>query len=548
MRIPKKIILPSLVALSLMFMATGGERYLKIAKSMEIFAEAYRIVNTDYVDETDPNLLMRIAIDSMMAGIDPYTNYFSEAQMERLRINYKGFWDGVGIEIIEHSGKIIVSAVVEESPASEADILVGDEILEIEGSSIKNKKVEDIEQTLHGKEGTLVSVKMRRPATDEEKIHNLTRGKIVRKNVPYYAMVDENTAYIVLTTFSERAGANVGDALKELQEKHKPKQVILDLRENGGGLLIEAVNLCNIFVNKGEEIVATRNKVADWDRPFPTLNNPVDTKIPLIVLINDRSASASEIVAGAIQDLDRGVLLGQRSFGKGLVQNTYDIGYNSKVKLTTARYYIPSGRCIQALEYKGGKSVEIADTLYKSFVTRRGRPVNDGGGLLPDYDVPKQAQSTIAKGLVSSKQIFDYATDYRAKHDSIVAAEQFRLSDADFDDFVQFLKKRNYTYKTNSEKAMDVMIANAKKDGNYEQLKASFDAMQKSIEDAKKQDIFKYKKEIVMLLEEEIVGRYYYEKGTIQLRLQRDVEVQEAIKLFGDSDKFSQLLAAPQKK
>ena len=548
MRIPKNFIVPGLVGLSLMFMATGGERYLKIAKSMEIFAEAYRVVNTDYVDKTDPNQLMRIAIDSMMNGIDPYTNYFSEAQMERLRINYKGFWDGVGIEIIEHNGKIIVSAIVEESPASEVDIFVGDEILEIEGAPIKDKKVEDIEQTLHGKAGTQVSVKMRRPATNKETTHNLTRGKIVRKNVPYYAMVDENTAYIVLTTFTERAGANVGDALKELQEKHKPKQVILDLRENGGGLLIEAVNLCNVFINKGEEIVATRNKVADWDRPFSTLNNPVDTKIPLIVIMNDRSASASEIVAGAIQDLDRGVLLGQRSFGKGLVQNTYDIGYNSKIKLTTARYYIPSGRCIQALEYKDGKSVKIAEALRKDFYTRKGRPVNDGGGLRPDFDVPKQSRSAIEKGLINSKLIFEYATEYRSLHDTIVAAEKFSLSDADFEDFIQFIKKRNYTYKTESEVAIDKMMEQAKKEGNYESLKTQFEAMQKNIEAAKKQDVIKYKKEITHLLEEEIVSRYYYEKGMIQLRLQRDVEVQEAIKLFKDTNKFSKLLAAPQQR
>ncbi len=543
----RKILLPLVLGLALILMATGGERFLKIARSMETFAEAYRMVNAEYVDETDPSLLMRVAIDSMMGAIDPYTNYFSEAQMERLRINYKGFWDGVGVEIIEHQEKIIVSEVIEESPAQIAGIQVGDQILKIDGNPIKDKKVEDIEQTLHGKAGTSVSITLRSAASGEEKNHDLLRGKIVKKNVPYYAMVDSNTAYIVLTTFTERAGANVGDALKELQDKYKPKQVILDLRENGGGLLIEAVNLCNIFIGRGEEIVSTRNKVADWDRPFNTLNNPVDTKIPLIVLMNDRSASASEIVAGAIQDLDRGVLLGRRSFGKGLVQNTYDIGYNSKVKLTTARYYIPSGRCIQALEYKDGKSVQISDSLSKPFFTRAGRPVYDGGGLRPDYDVAKKSQSSIVKGLIDSKLIFDFTTLYRSKQDSIVEAEKFRLSDTEFNDFVEFVKKQGYTYKTDSEVALEKLMAQSKEDGNEDMLKDKLENIKKNIDAAKKSDIYKYKLEITTLLEEEIVSRYYFEKGKIQLRLQRDIDVQEAIKLFTDTAKFKELLAAPQK-
>jgi carboxyl-terminal processing protease len=535
----------AIIATTFVLMSTDRDRFTKIAKSMEIFNDAYRKVNDAYVDETDPNLLMRTAIDSMNAKLDPYTNYFSEAQMERLRINYKGFWDGVGVEIMEHEGKILVKDVVEESAAAKAEIRIGDQLLSIDGADIKDRKVEDIEQSLHGKAGTEVSIKLKKVGTDEEKLLTLKRSKVVRKNVPYYDMVDENTAYIVLTTFTERAGANVGDALKELQEDHEVKQVILDLRDNGGGLLIEAVNLCNIFLPKGEEIVATRNKVADWDRPFPTLNNPVDTKVPLIILMNDHSASASEIVAGAIQDFDRGILLGRRSFGKGLVQNTYDIGYNSKVKLTTARYYIPSGRCIQALEYKDGKSQQIADSLRKPFFTKNKRPVYDGGGLRPDYKVEQKAESAIAKGLKESKLIFEYANIYRAKHDSIAAAVDFKLSDADFKDFVAFVKKRNYTYKTESEEALERMEKEAKKEGSYTQLKANFEKMRKSMEAAKKEDIYKYQEEITRLLEEEIINRYYFEKGVIQARLTRDADVQEAIKLFAKKEEFKKLLTPP---
>lgn len=535
----------SILALTFVFMSMDRNRFLKIARSMEIFNDAYRKVNDAYVDETDPNLLMRTAIDSMNAKLDPYTNYFSEAQMERLRINYKGFWDGVGLEIIEHNDKILIKDVVAESAAAKADIRIGDELLSIDGADFKDKAVEDIEQSLHGKAGTEVNLRIKRADGDEEKEFMLKRSKVVRKNVPYHAMVDENTAYIVLTTFTERAGANVGEALKELQEDHEVKQVILDLRDNGGGLLIEAVNLCNIFLPKGQEIVATRNKVADWDRPFPTMNNPVDTRVPLIVLMNDRSASASEIVAGAIQDFDRGVLLGRRSFGKGLVQNTYDIGYNSKVKLTTARYYIPSGRCIQALEYKDGKSQQIADSLRKPFFTTNKRPVYDGGGLRPDYKVEKAPESTIARSLQESKLIFEYANIYRAKHDSIVEATEFKLKESDFKDFVAYIKKQDYTYQTESEKLLEEMIRQAKKEGSYTQLKPSFEKAKTGIEAAKKQDIYKYQEEISRLLEEEIINRYFYEKGVIQARLTRDQDVQEAIKLFGQKEKFEKLLAPP---
>ncbi len=543
----KFTIILGLVGLTLLLISTDSNRFMKIARSMEIFNDAYRKVNDAYVEKPDPNLLIRTAIDSMNAKLDPYTNYFSEAQMERLRINYKGFWDGVGVEIMEHEGKILVKDVVEESAAAEADIRIGDQLLSIDGADLKDREVEDIEQSLHGKAGTEVRLELLRPADGKSRTLTLQRSKVVRKNVPYYAMLDEHTAYIVLTTFTERAGANVGDALNELKQKHEVKQVILDLRDNGGGLLIEAVNLCNIFIPKGEEIVATRNKVADWDRPFSTLNNPIDTKIPLIVLMNDRSASASEIVAGAIQDFDRGVLLGQRSFGKGLVQNTYDIGYNSKVKLTTARYYIPSGRCIQALEYKDGKSQQIADSLRKPFFTRNKRPVYDGGGLRPDYKVDKKPESSIAKGLLNSKLIFEYANQYRAQHDSIVAAEEFHLTDEEFKDFVNFVKEQNYTYKTATENTLETMIANAKKEGTYNQLKARFDKMQASITAAKKQDIYKYQEEICHLLEEEIINRYYFEKGVIQARLKRDQDVQAALELFSDQKQFEKLLAAPTK-
>jgi carboxyl-terminal processing protease len=414
--------------MAVVWMATDANRFVKLAQSMEIFSDAYRAINEHYVDETDPNLLMRSGIDSMLAAIDPYTNYFSEYQMEKARINFKGFWDGVGFSVIEHNGKIVVSEVFEESAASSAGVFTGDELIAIDGAKVKGKALEDIEQTLHGKEGTQVNVTLKSRENGKEKELHLTRSKIQRKNVPFYDMIDENTAYIVLTTFTERAGENIADALKELQKKHKPKQLIIVLRDNVGGLLIEVVNICKIFVDKGKEIVSIKSKIKEWDKHFGTQTEAIDLKIPLIILINERSASASEIVAGAIQDLDRGLLLGRKSFGKGLVQNIYDIGYNSKVKLTTARYYIPSGRCIQALDYLDGKGVLKSDTSSKMFFTKNGRKVNDGGGLSPDVFVLSNENSAVLKSLQNNKVIFDYANLYQAEHDSIISAEKFQLS------------------------------------------------------------------------------------------------------------------------
>ncbi len=534
------LIIPFLFILAVVWMATDGKRFVKLGQSLEIFGETYRIVNNQYSDPVDPNLLMRTAIDSMLASIDPYTNYFSEYQMEKVRINFKGFWDGVGFSIMEHKGKIIISEIFEESAASASKVSVGDELLAIDGAVIKGKAIEDIEQSLHGKEGTQVIVTLKKSNEKESFDLNLTRSKIERKNVPFFDMLNDSTAYIVLTTFSERASANVANALIELQKKNKVKQVILDLRDNGGGLLIEAVNLCNVFLEKDIEIVSTKNKVQDWDRGFKTMNQPVDTKIPLIILVNERSASASEIVAGAVQDLDRGILLGRRTFGKGLVQNTYDIGYNSKVKLTTAKYYIPSGRCIQALEYKDGKGVKITDSLEQTFYTKKGRKVNDGGGLLPDRVIISNEPSPVLKSLIESKIIFDYVNIFESQNDSIASPENFKLTNQDFTNFENYISTVNY--KTDSEKQLDSIIEKSKEEGLYELLKSDFEKISLEIQKEKKLDFEKNRSLVKEALEEEIVSRYYFEKGKIQLRLKRDIDVNEALKLFSDKNAYESLL------
>ncbi len=532
----------AIIACSTIAIATDGGRFLKISQSMENFAEAYRIINHQYVDEVDANQLMRIGIDTMLSHLDPYTNYFSEAQMVTVRMGAKGGWDGIGVELMKHNDNVVIQELIEGTPAEANDLRVGDILLKIDGTDLKDRDLADISQTLQGKAGTKVTIEVMRPTTQDVRELTMERTNVTKKNVPYYGMLDDETGYIVLTTFSQRAGGNVQDAFQALQKESKPKQIILDLRDNGGGFLIEAVNICNIFLDKGNEIVYTKAKIPEWDRSFKTLNAPIDPDIPLIILMNGHSASASEIVAGALQDMDRAVLLGRNSFGKGLVQNTKDIGYSSKVKLTTAKYYIPSGRCVQALNYKNGVPVKVSDSLRQEFVTKNGRKVYDGKGLEPDYKVEETKKSVLLQALVEEHLIFDFANKYREQHDSIIEAKEFELTDEEFDAFVEFVSDRWANYKTKTELAIEELEEKTKKEGNYEALKTSFDAARQDIAKNKKESLKQNKIEIKQHLEQEIVGRYYYMKGQVENRLARDVDVGEAIKLFKNKAEFEKLL------
>lgn len=541
--IQSKWLLLLLVAGGFFALSTDANRLLKISQSMENFAQTYRIINYQYVDETDPNQLMRTAIDSMLGHLDPYTNYFSEAQMVRVKMGAKGGWDGIGIELGEIDGRAVVVEVIENTPAEKNKIQVGDILTEIDGTAIGDQPIEAVSQTLQGKAGTKVKVKFTREVTDTVLDLEIERAKVNKKNVPYYGMLDERTGYIVLTTFSQSAGANVEAALKALQEEHEPTQIILDLRNNGGGFLIEAVNICNLFVPKGNEIVYTRNKIAKWDRSFKTINNVVDRNIPLVVLMNGSSASASEIVAGALQDLDRAVLAGRNSFGKGLVQNTKDVGYSSKVKLTTAKYYIPSGRCVQALEYKNGKPVSIADSLRKEFETKNGRKVYDGKGLEPDFKIEAEKEPMIVQAANKEKLLFKFATKYYNEHDSIVAAKEFEITEKDYADFVKMATPIWNNYKTETEKTLDELEAQAKKEGSLQDLKTEIAAARAAIIKDKNVAFSQHKKELKEALEQEIVGRYYYMTGQVENRLARDKDVLEVLELLSDKDKFNELLA-----
>lgn len=547
MKIKKQFLRLSVIALVLIAAlafttrAPFGNEF-EISKNMEIFVNLYKTLNTNYVDELDPSRLMRTGIDAMMHSLDPYTNYITEAQIESYRMLTEGSYNGFGAHIEKVRDYVTMIEVYENSPAAKAGLKAGDQITAIEGRSTKGKTPEDINTIVAGVSGTELELTISRPrktGKDEEFTVKLAREEVKIPNVPYYGMVSDEIGYIALTTFTQEAGRNVAKALNELKDDNENlKGVIFDLRDNGGGLLNEAVNVCNVFIPKGELVVTTKGKVRDWDRAFKTLNPPTDTEIPVVVLINNRSASASEIVSGVIQDYDRGVLLGQRSYGKGLVQNTVDIGYNSKLKLTTSKYYIPSGRCIQSVEYKNGEPVHIADDKRARFTTRAGRTVLDGGGVAPDATAGLFEPTPFVKALQEQFILFDYVTQYVADMDTLANVKEFHFTQ--WDDFKAYLQKRNFQYQTETDKLIEKTLEQAKKDG-FEKLVDAAN-LQQQLDAAKKAELEKNKAAIVDLIEKDVASRFHFQNGKIQIGLRNDQEIKDAIGLLNDPGKYSKLL------
>jgi len=540
----KKTILLAVAFVGVFTISTDYNKYFEIAKNLEIFANLYKELNTSYVDEVEPAQLMRTGIDAMLESLDPYTNYISEAEMEGFRLQITGKYGGIGAGIRKSKDDdyVVITDPYEGFPAQKSGLQAGDMIISIAGKSAKGKSTKEVSEVLKGSPGEEVSVTIRRPGKTDDFAVKLTREEVKIPNVPYSGMVGDNTAYITLTTFSERAGKNVSDALEKLQKDNEVKSIILDLRGNGGGLLNEAINVSNIFIPKGEEVVTTRSRNIERDRTFKTLNKPVTEELPLVVLLDGSSASASEIVAGVIQDFDRGVLVGVESYGKGLVQNTRDVGYGSKLKLTTAKYYIPSGRCIQAVNYKDGKSQNIKDSLRMEFKTRNGRSVFDGSGVAPDVEVKIPALSNLSRTLLTKNLIFDYATQYKLKTPTIASAAEYKFTEADFKDFERFLSTHDYSYETKSEKELEQLEAKAKDENYYDAVKTDLEAMKRKIVEDKKKDLYKYKDQITDLLKREIVGRYYYQKGGIEVGLSNDPDIEEALNLLNDANRYKSIL------
>ena len=536
------IILLTISSLSLVaFKGLDNGKYFEIAKNLEIFTNAYKELNHSYVDELDPGKVMRTGMDAMLESLDPFTNYISETDIEGYRYLTEGKYNGIGANSKQMGDFVVITEVYEGSPANKAGIKVGDAITTIDGQSAKGKTTEELQAVLRGFPGTSVDLTVRRVGESKDLKVKLLREEVNLTNVPYYGILSKDIGYINLNVFTRDAGQNVANALKELKKDNPTlKGVVLDLRENGGGLLAEAVNIVNIFVPKNEFVVSTKGKVQEWDRSFKTLNIPVDEEIAVAVLVNKHSASASEIVSGAIQDLDRGVLLGQRTYGKGLVQNTKDLGYNAKIKLTTAKYYIPSGRCIQSVQYKNGEPVDIAVKDRAVFKTRNNREVLDGGGILPDVILPVDTASGVVKALLDQNVVFDYCNTWVAKHPTIDSVETFSFTD--WSDFTAFVATKKFDYESNSEKELKALKVQAEKENYLTALQSGIADMDAKIKNEKKNELQQRKARIIHEIEQELVNRYYFQRGKVRKSLKNDPQVDEAVKILNDPARYKSIL------
>lgn len=516
----------------------------EISKNLDIMATVWKELNNNYVDEINYGDLMKIGIDAMLDDLDPYTVFISEAEIEDYTFMTTGQYGGIGALIHKQGNAVIISEPYENSPAYKAGLLAGDKILKINDNDALNKSVSDVSLLLKGQPGTKLKLLLNRDGKEIEK--NVVRENVAIPNVAYSSLFDDGTGYIKLTGFTQNSGKEVKDALLKLKDSGKLTGLIIDLRDNGGGLLNEAVNIANLFVKKGEMIVSTKGKTPDRNKSYKTLLQPIDPDLPLVILVNGMSASASEIVAGAIQDLDRGVVIGERTFGKGLVQNIIPLSYNTQMKITVAKYYIPSGRCIQSVDYSHrdslGRSVSIPDSLTKPFKTKGGRTVYDGAGINPDVPLEQPTYSNIAISLLSRYLFFDYANKFKETHDTIPAAKDFMITDTQYNDFVTWLQDKDYDYTSKSEKMLADLKKTAEKEQYYDELKGEFQLLESKMIHNKQSDLEKFRPEIERILKNEIVARYYYQKGRVEAAISDDNEVKVARDILKDSKKYNGIL------
>lgn len=522
------------------------DSYFEVSKNLDIFATLFRELNIYYVDETNPGDLMKKGIDDMLSSLDPYTNYIPESEIEDYRYMTTGQYGGIGALVRQIGDYVVISEPYEGFPAQKADLRAGDRILKVNDIDVKGKKTDDISKYLKGQASTVIKLLIEREGEPKPFEKTINREEIKIKSVPYSGMLTKNVGYIKLTGFTENAAGEVKEALLGLKKNPELKSLIFDLRGNPGGLLKEAIDIVNLFEDKGTEIVSTRGKVKDWDKTYKATSTAVDINIPIVVLVDRGSASASEIVSGSLQDLDRGVVIGQRSYGKGLVQQTRPLSYNAQLKVTVAKYYTPSGRCIQALDYshrnEDGSVDKVPDSLITAFKTKNGRIVYDGGGIAPDIAVEPLKFSSILGSLATKNLVFNYATKYRSAHATIAPAKDFKLTDAEYDDFVAYLGDKEYDYTTKTEKALEDFKNDAKADKSIDLIGADIDALKAKIAHNKKDDLVKFKAEIKQFLEEEIASRYYFQNGRLEAALKDDPELTEAFALLNDSEKYTKIL------
>ncbi len=518
-----------------------NDRLYDIAKNIEVYTNIYKELNKNFVDEIDPNILMKKGIDAMTRSLDPYTRYFSESEAESFRISTEGKYSGIGSVMKMVDSVITIIDLYENGPSMKAGLKVGDQIIEVEGKSTSGKSSKEIVNIVRGAPGTPINFKVKSYGKDKAKDVTIVRDEINISNVPYSGLLDNDIAYIHLSTFTQNAGNNVRKALKKLKDSVELKGVILDLRGNGGGLLREAIAVTNVFVDANEELVYTKGKVEEKNKTYHTLKKAFDVEIPLVVMIDNRSASASEIVSGSIQDLDRGVLIGQKSFGKGLVQNIFPVGYNSKVKVTISKYYIPSGRCIQSKTYDDGKAVKIEKDKRSAFKTRNGREVFDVGGVEPDILIEEEKKSSFVTSLLRDYIIFKYVNKYLLKNETPKSVEDF--SYANVEDFKAFLQEIHYDYKTTSEKTLEKLKESISEEELSDLLKADLKNIEDKIVQSKNSDFIKNKEVLVNLIGREIVKRKFFKRGEILYSLKNDKEIQKAIEVLKSPSQYNKILA-----
>lgn len=535
------------IALLLSFAAFSWsfkEDLFQISKNLDIFASLYKEINVNYVDETNPSNLMQTSIDAMLDDLDPYTEYIPESEVEDYKLKYVSTqYGGIGASTIFIEGKLFVNEVNEGFPADKQGVLPGDQFLKINGNELKGKERGEISQLLRGPKGSSVEVLILREGSLIKK--SIIRDEIRQPNVSYSGITDDHIAYIRLDKFLENSAQEVKNAALTLS-KMQPKGMILDLRHNGGGILQEAVKIVNIFVDRDVLIVTQKGRNPQKTINYRTLNQPLFPKIPLVVLISGASASASEIVAGALQDLDRAIIVGQRSYGKGLVQQTFNLPYNSLVKVTVAKYFTPSGRCIQAMDYAhknfNGETLKIADSLMTRFNTKIGRNVYDGSGIYPDVVVNSTKPSPVAISLVNKHLFFDFANNYKKNNKNIAAAANFQLTENEFNEFVSSLAGKDYAYVSTAERLIADLRAEADKDNKLPAVKSELDELKAKLVESKIMQLKSHKTEIRKMLETQIVSRYYYEKGKATQAFQYDEELNAAKILLNDSNKMMAIL------
>ena len=538
------IILILALLLPIGLVAQEKQNNFEIAKSLDIYNSLLRELNLNYVDEINPGELNETAIKAMLDGLDPYTVFIPESDIENAKFMTTGEYGGIGA-LIQYDGEWTrISDPYYGWPAQKAGLIAGDVILEVNGVDCKKKNTQQVSDLLKGQPNTEVTIKVRRYGEDKPLTKTLKREKVKIDNIPYYKVFDNGVAYLQLSGFTRDAAREVKEKVLEMKNNHQLKGFILDLRGNGGGLMNEAVDIVNLFIPKGKAVVSMKGKAANANSVHPTMNDPVDLNIPLAVLVDRSSASASEIVAGALQDYDRAVIIGERTFGKGLVQNILPLSYNTQMKVTIAHYYIPSGRCIQEIDYSKNRNrdsdtlnsklstLNSQDTLGKPFQTLGGRTVYEGHGITPDVKVKRDPYATVTAYLYAKNFIFDYASKYYHEHKSIDSADRFQIDEATYQDFMKFVKDKNFSYTTESEKAIEKLKKTAKDEGYLDKIQPQIDQLEKNFAAEKENDLLNNRKDIEELLRSEIVGRYYYQKGRIVANLNDDPDLKRAFEIL----------------